>query len=205
MKTFMIAVGLVIVMGIVVSSSYGNTAEVINEQTATSTEPVVEVEQLPEEWILEAEEARQAVIDRKRAEQELESVQGQIEALRVRETELEKELGSYWTVKAHLKAEIRKTFPNDPVTAVAVAGGESGYNPRAYNPEWHYKNGKKVCQGSYGLMQIGCVHHMENPEALYDVEFNLQVAKRVHSKRGWLPWGAYTDGRYEQYLQLAMR
>lgn len=92
------------------------------------------------------------------------------------------------------------------MTAVAVAGGESGYNPRAYNPEWHHdRNGNRICQGSYGLMQIACVHHMENPEALYDVEFNLQMAQKVYNERGWLPWGAYTDGRYKQYLQLAMR
>ena len=49
------------------------------------------------EWTTdeEAVAAAQAVIDRKSAEAELEDVQGQIEALEARETELEKELGSY--------------------------------------------------------------------------------------------------------------
>lgn len=91
-----------------------------------------------------------------------------------------------------------------------MAHAESdGLNPRAYNPEWHYnaRTGEKICQGSYGLMQIACIHHRENPEALYDPEFNLQVAKRVYqdaaSRRGngWLPWGAYTDGNYLAYLR----
>ena len=43
----------------------------------------------------EACNSAQAVIDRQDAELELEDVQGQIEALEARETELEKELGSY--------------------------------------------------------------------------------------------------------------
>lgn len=49
-------------------------------------------------------------------------------------------------------------------------------------------------------MQIACVHHLEDPSALYDVEFNLQVARRVYDDRGWLPWGAYTDGGYKRHL-----
>lgn len=101
-----------------------------------------------------------------------------------------------------MKAHIRKTFPEAPITAIAVASAESELNPRAYNPEWHYRNGKKVCQGSYGIMQIACVHHMSNPSALYDVEFNLEVARRVYNEREWQPWGAYTDGRYRAYLAL---
>jgi hypothetical protein len=54
-------------------------------------------------------------------------------------------------------------------------------------------------------MQIACVHHKENPEALFDVEFNLQIAQQIYNERGWQPWGAYTDQRYKQYLQLAIR
>ena len=93
---------------------------------------------------------------------------------------------------------------------MAVAGGESGYNPNAYNPEWHYdqRTGEKLCQGSYGLMQIACVHKIDNPEALFDPEVNLAYARRVYddsSRRignGWLPWGAYTDGNYKRFLAL---
>lgn len=86
--------------------------------------------------------------------------------------------------------------------------GESRLNPRAYNPEWHYRNGEPICQGSYGLMQIACVHNIDDPEALYDVQLNLEVAYRVYqdaaSRRGngWLPWGAYTDGGYLPFLAL---
>ena len=88
-----------------------------------------------------------------------------------------------------------------PNTAVAVAMAESNYNPNAYNPEWHYANGKKVCQGSYGLMQVACVHNINNPEALFDVEFNLAMAKKIYNESKWQPWGAFTDGRYLAYLR----
>jgi len=102
-----------------------------------------------------------------------------------------------------------ETFPQDPHTAVAVASGESGLNPNAYNPEWHYdRNGDKLCQGSYGVMQIACIHHIEDPKALYDPVFNLKIAARVYADaksrkiNGWSPWGAYTDGGYKQYLAM---
>ncbi len=57
-------------------------------------------------------------------------------------------------------------------------------------------------------MQVACVHHMENPDALFNVEFNLAVAHTIYkdseSRRGngWLPWGAYTDGGYKNYLAM---
>ena len=82
--------------------------------------------------------------------------------------------------------------------------GESELYAEAYNPEWHYnrRTGEKICQGSYGVFQIACVHHMENPEALYDPLFNIEMAKKIRDNRGsWTDWGAYTDGRYLAYLR----
>lgn len=63
----------------------------------TNPKPEVETVEVHPEWSTdeEAVAAAQAVIDRKRAEAELEDVQGQIEALEARETELEKELLVY--------------------------------------------------------------------------------------------------------------
>lgn len=57
-------------------------------------------------------------------------------------------------------------------------------------------------------MQIACVHHIEDPDALFDVVFNLQKAKQIHDEsmlrrgNGWLPWGAYTDGGYKPFLAM---
>lgn len=103
---------------------------------------------------------------------------------------------------------IRETFVETPNTAVAVAKAESGalLKADAYNPEWHYDSkGNKICQGSYGVMQIACVHHKENPEALFDVEFNLEMAQRIYETQGTFnAWGAYTNGSYKKYLPQDM-
>jgi uncharacterized membrane protein YqiK len=80
---------------LVINAQLSQPEEVWNEKAETATTTMEVVEELPEDWLEEAEAARQAVIDRKRAEAELNDVQAQIEALRVRETELEKELDLY--------------------------------------------------------------------------------------------------------------
>ena len=94
-KTIIALILATVVGGMIVNAVYNQPLEVTNvkEQVATTTLEVVE--ELPEDWLEEAEAARQAVIDRKRAEAELEDVQAQIEGLRERETELEKELLVY--------------------------------------------------------------------------------------------------------------
>lgn len=107
-----------------------------------------------------------------------------------------------WT-EEKIEQRIRDTFNEDPELAVAIAKSESGENLKAdaYNPEWHYdKNGKPLCKGSYGILQIGCVHMMENPEALFDVELNLKIGRKLYEERGWEPWGGYTSGGYKKHL-----
>lgn len=99
---------------------------------------------------------------------------------------------------------IRETFVETPNTAVAIAKGESGHllKADAYNPEWHYDaRGNKVCQGSYGVMQVACVHNLADPEALFDVEFNIKVARRIYEARGnFNDWGAYRNGSWKKFL-----
>jgi hypothetical protein len=107
-----------------------------------------------------------------------------------------------------VKALIRQTFPEDPITAVAVAMAESELYAGAYNPEPHKdRNGNIICTGSVGVMQIGCVHKREDKYALHDIELNLQKARVIYDEakkrtgNGWQPWGAYTDKRYLAYLR----
>lgn len=75
-------------------------------------------------------------------------------------------------------------------TAIAVAKAESGLNPQAYNPEWHYNaQGEKICQGSYGLFQVSCIHYKEDPTKLYDIDFNIEMAIKIQKASGWKqPW-----------------
>lgn len=104
-------------------------------------------------------------------------------------------------VEKTIEEKIRETFPEDPDLAVAIAKAESELNPDAYNPETHYdRSGKAICNGSIGIMQVACVHHRSNPDELRNVDFNLEIARKIYEERGWLPWGSYTDGRYKKYL-----
>lgn len=180
-----------------------------SEITVRNEQPEKVIDNTPE-WAKDedARKAAEAVIKRKALEAELSQLESEIDERQVRVTEIQKELGTFWKDVGRIKALIKQTFPGDHKTALAVAAGESEYNSRAYNPEWHYdKNGNKVCQGSYGLMQVACSHHIEDPEALYNPEFNVRVAFKIYQDakqrrgNGWLPWGAYTDGRYLAYLQ----
>lgn len=87
----------------------------------------------------------------------------------------------------------------DTRLAYAIMMGESGGDENAYNPEWHYdRRGNPVCQGSYGLMQIACVHESD-PSILFDGEYNIKRAYEIYSSSDWRPWGAYTDKSYLKY------
>ena len=97
--------------------------------------------------------------------------------------------------KAGIERLIRETFPEEPNTAVAIAKAESGLVATAYNPEAH-----RSCNGSVGVFQIACVHTRDK-ESLKDVETNIKKAREIYLREGWRPWGAYTDGRYKEYLK----
>lgn len=108
-----------------------------------------------------------------------------------------------WT-EERIEKEIRKTFPENPDLAVAIAKAESvGLNKDAYNPEAHKdEKGKVICNGSYGVMQIACIHHRNNPKELFDVSTNLKEAQEIYEASGktFKQWGAYTDGSYKRYM-----
>lgn len=115
--------------------------------------------------------------------------------------EVQIEVEIVWSEEQIMK-KIRDTFTETPNTAIAVAKAESLLNARAYNPEAHRdKYGNVICYGSYGVMQIACVHMPHNPEALFDVETNLRVARKIYNERQWFPWGGYTSGSWKKYLQ----
>lgn len=83
---------------------------------------------------------------------------------------------------------IRSYDWNDEV-ALAVAKAESEMNPNAFNPEWH-----RGCQGSRGVFQMACIHHRDNPDALFDAKFNIQKAYELWQKEGFRPWSVCSNG-----------
>ena len=84
---------------------------------------------------------------------------------------------------------------DDAVTAVAIAGAESGYRPTAAN----------TSSTARGLWQIMLSYHRHrfrgadwsNPAA------NARVAHALWSESGWRPWVTYTSGAYRKHLPEA--
>ena len=96
--------------------------------------------------------------------------------------------------------EIVSMYDWDHQIARAVCLAESKGNANAKN----HKGKHKGCIGSFGLMQIACIHTGGVPE--YDPHENMKVAYQVYNNRlkwdsnGWNAWGAYTNGSYKDHL-----
>jgi len=97
--------------------------------------------------------------------------------------------------KSYIEHLIVKTFPEDPRTALAIAWAESELNAKI--PNWN--DSHRGCKGSFGVFQIACLH-TDDYTKLYNVEYNIKMARKIYDAEGWQPWGAYTDGRYKQYM-----
>jgi Lysozyme like domain len=91
-----------------------------------------------------------------------------------------------------VKAIIRKAFPEDPSTAVAVATCESGLKPHAYNPN----NRDGSTDG--GLWQLNSVHDKRLKELgldKYNPEDATKFARMLYEEREWNDWVCYTHGK----------
>lgn len=63
---------------------------------------------------------------------------------------------------------------------------ESSCNPQAHNKTDNHRS----CIGSYGLMQVGCLH-TETPDKLMTPEYNIEIAYKVYKSSGWNAWSTY--------------
>ena len=91
----------------------------------------------------------------------------------------------------------------------AIGSAESSGNPMAHNT--------KGRDNSYGLWQVNMLdelgverrkkYGLSSNEELFDPKINIQIAKDIFDEAGgsFQPWGAYTDGRYQEYLGTAMQ
>lgn len=92
-----------------------------------------------------------------------------------------------------------KYFGEEADIARAVAMAESKMNSQAIN----HSDGHGVCRGSFGTMQIACIHTERfgvELKDLLDEETNIRIASEIWKEQGWTPWGAYTSGSYKKYL-----
>jgi len=109
---------------------------------------------------------------------------------------------------AQLVALVKKTFPEDPITACAIAYGESLNNPKGVN--------SSKIEHSVGIMQINLMRHsdgkkihwskvpgetLKEKESWLQVpENNMKVARQIYDRQGFQPWSAFTGGSYKKHL-----
>lgn len=84
---------------------------------------------------------------------------------------------------------------DDAVTAVAIAGAESGWNPEAANPS-------STARGMWQTMMS--YHGPKYDGASWTDPFaNARVAHEVYQSQGWSAWTVYTSGAYRSHLDEA--
>jgi len=71
-------------------------------------------------------------------------------------------------------------------TMLRIMQAESGCNPTNHNINDNHGS----CLGSYGLLQIGCVHGYD-PKYLEDPKNNIAVAYKVYKSSGYNAWTTY--------------
>lgn len=102
-------------------------------------------------------------------------------------------------------AEITKYGDWDANIAQAIAQAENrSCNPTRHNltaSETHRRyDGSVICVGSYGVMQVGCLHYREG-EDRNDLATNVRVAHRVWQSSGYTAWTMYKNGTYREFLK----
>lgn len=100
-----------------------------------------------------------------------------------------------------VRAEASKYSDWDVNIITAVAMAESLYHeciPTGHNLSASENHG--VCVGSYGALQVGCLHYNEG-EDHNDLATNIAVAHRVYLRQGYSAWTQYNNGAYREFLK----
>lgn len=92
--------------------------------------------------------------------------------------------------------------------AVAVARGESGLDPNARGWNCRYRGVSTSCRiedrgnawsVDAGLFQINSMGKVF-PQELFDIDKNIEVARKMYETRGFSPWVAYKNGQYLNHI-----
>ena len=82
-------------------------------------------------------------------------------------------------------------------------------NPLIHNlsaTETHRRaDGSVICVGSYGVMQVGCLHYGPNDNR-DDLATNIKLAHQAWTSRekwgnGYEAWTMFTNGTYREFLK----
>lgn len=84
----------------------------------------------------------------------------------------------------------------DAVTAVAIAGAESGYDPEA-------ANASSTARGMWQTMMSLHAGKYGPGESWTDPAANARVAHAIYEAQGWGAWTVYTSGAYRAHLEEA--
>lgn len=104
-----------------------------------------------------------------------------------------------------MQAEVSKYTDWNANIIQAIAQAENrACNPLKHNEtasETHYNyKGDVICIGSYGALQVGCLHYKPS-EDRNDLVTNIAVAHRVWQGSGYTAWTMYKNGTYREFLQ----
>ena len=97
-----------------------------------------------------------------------------------------------------VRNEIAKHSDWNVETMSAIAEAEN----RSCDPTRHnlsQAENHKVCVGSYGVLQVGCVHY--NGEDVNSLSVNVAIAHRVWQQQGYNAWTQYKNGEYKRFLK----
>lgn len=98
-----------------------------------------------------------------------------------------------------VRVEVAKYSGWDVATISAIAEAEN----RSCDPLRHNLSADedhKICIGSYGVLQVGCLHYREG-EDRNDLKTNIAVAHRVYLQQGYNAWTMYKNGEYKRFLK----
>ena len=98
-----------------------------------------------------------------------------------------------------MRAEVAKYTDWNANIMQAIAQAEN----RSCDPTRHNLSATenhKTCIGSYGVLQVGCLHYKEG-EDRDDLATNVVVAHRVYLQQGYKAWTQYRNNEYLKYLK----
>lgn len=104
-----------------------------------------------------------------------------------------------------MQAEVNKYTDWNTNIVQAIAQAENrDCNPVKPNEsagETHRRaDGSVICVGSYGVLQVGCLHYQPG-ESREDLATNVRVAHKVWQESGYTAWTMFKNGTYKEFLK----